>query len=185
MSPESTIYSRSVYTVWDWLGDLGGLYGTLYLMGSYIVKLTSYIAGDSLTLQLIENLYKFEAPTKRRDNRDISKWITHRRPAKLSYCTWLRCFQNRKTVGLQKVAEDQITKELDIVTFLKHQMIDKIERRLIFSRMDRYLMRHQYNPFVLEKQSKLKSGQTESYDSSECPIELTPNVSTGYNRLLL
>ena len=39
MSLDSTAYERSVYTVWDWMGDVGGLYGTLAIIGHYIVTL--------------------------------------------------------------------------------------------------------------------------------------------------
>ncbi len=46
-------------------------------------------------------------------------------------------------------ATDRLSKELDIVNFLKHQMIDKIQRKTLFTQADRYLMKHQAPPFVL------------------------------------
>ena len=61
MNLDSTEFERSVYTVWDWMGDVGGLFGTLTILGAQIVSITSYISGNSLVRELIENLYFVEA----------------------------------------------------------------------------------------------------------------------------
>ena len=68
MSLDTIEYKRSVYTVWDWLGDIGGLYGTLLILGSYLVTFFKFIAGDGVILRLIEGLFLFEANKKYRDS---------------------------------------------------------------------------------------------------------------------
>ena len=63
------------------------------------------------------------------------------------------------------MAEERISREIDIVTLLRHQMIDDIARRLLFTRMERYLIRNQAKPFVLEmKYSSKKCSDSDSSD---------------------
>ena len=57
MSLDSTSFERSVYTLWDWMGDVGGLYGSLTIIGHYIVALMSYITGHGIIKEIIESLY--------------------------------------------------------------------------------------------------------------------------------
>ena len=76
MSTDTVSHERSVYTVWDWMGDVGGLFGTLSIIGAQIVSLTSYISGNSLMRELIERLYFVEASTRRYEmSADIGTWL--------------------------------------------------------------------------------------------------------------
>ena len=83
LSLDSTEYERSVYTVWDWMGDVGGLFGTLSIIGAQIVSLTSYISGNSLMRELIERLYFVEASTRSYEmSVDIGTWLKQRKRVK-------------------------------------------------------------------------------------------------------
>ena len=131
MNFKSTEFERSVYTVWDWMGDVGGLFGTLSILGAKIVTIVSYISGNSLTRELIENLYFVEAPRRWMEMSDIGTWLKRRKPAKFETFNVFRCHRddnyNRQSYELEK--------ELDIVNFLRKQMIGKVTQRLVFTRL--------------------------------------------------
>ena len=57
MHSDTVVYERSVYTMWDWLGDIGGLFGTLHILGGYIISIISYLTGSSAARSLIGNLF--------------------------------------------------------------------------------------------------------------------------------
>ena len=117
---------RSVYTIWDWMGDIGGLYGSLFLIGDQALALITYLFGDSLSLKLISTIFKEEASKRHRSSRSLLNWLQKRKPASFSRCAWLPCVTDRKHRHLQFYAEDRISRELDIVEFLRHQLTDNI-----------------------------------------------------------
>ena len=84
MSLDSISYERSVYTLWDWMGDVGGLYGTLTIIGHYAVALVSYITGHGIVKEIIESLYRREAPKSVADLGDIGSLIKSRRSLKFN-----------------------------------------------------------------------------------------------------
>ena len=122
MSLDSTAYERSVYTVWDWMGDVGGLYGTLAIIGHYIVTLMSYVTGHGIVKEIIESLYRREAQRSSIDVNDIGTWMRNRRPLKFNSFSLLRCSKADQHSRLR----NKVEKELDVVRFLRKQMIDKI-----------------------------------------------------------
>ena len=71
MNLDTVAYFRSVYNIWNWLGDIGGLFGSLYFFGDLLNSLISLATGNGLTVYLIKHLYKFEAPKKWRDRGSI------------------------------------------------------------------------------------------------------------------
>ena len=75
--------------------------------------------------------------------------IARRIPARFHLCRCLCSWKDSIGDRLFTVAEDRISREIDIVSFIRQQMIDDIVRRLLFTRMERYLIRNQANPFVL------------------------------------
>ena len=96
MSLNTIEYSRSVYTVWDLLGDVGGLYGTLFILGNYIVFFFKFIAGDGVILRLIEGLFLFEANKKYKRDKDNGNWLKYRKQANVSSWSFLRCRRDLK-----------------------------------------------------------------------------------------
>ena len=149
MSPDTTLHSRSIYTVWDFLGDVGGLFDMIRLLTQPIVTLSSALLGTGLHRFLISALFKIERRQKPEEH-----FITHirkRKPFHIQLCSWL-CSQRNKRY--QSKAEDIIANELDIVNFLKHQMINTIQLRLQFTKFERFLLRNQSVPFVPKTLSK-------------------------------
>ena len=53
-------YSRSVFTFWDFLGDVGGLYDMLILIGGQLVALIQFAVGSGLNRFLIRHLFTVE-----------------------------------------------------------------------------------------------------------------------------
>ena len=75
MSLDSIDYERSVYTLWDWMGDVGGLFGSLTIIGHCIVSMTQYITGHGIVQEIIESIYRLEAPRSQVNVNDISAWL--------------------------------------------------------------------------------------------------------------
>ena len=57
-------YSRTVYSFWDMLGYIGGIYGLLYSFGNFVF---SFFMQKVLHFSLLSNLYHIETQTKTSD----------------------------------------------------------------------------------------------------------------------
>ena len=51
-------YKRSIYSVLDFLGDVGGLFSILITIGEIIVTIPTYLFGAQIEYYLIEHLFK-------------------------------------------------------------------------------------------------------------------------------
>ena len=109
----------------------------LRLIAEPIIVLTNAIFGSGRKRYLISALFKKEKRHKL--NEPVLSHIKHRKATKLKLCNWL-C--DRRNKRLHKQAENRVAKELDIINFLKHQLIDSITRRLLFSKLERHLIQH-------------------------------------------
>ena len=123
MSLDTTAFERSVYTVWDWMGDVGGLYGSLAIIGHYTVALMAYITGNGIIKEIIESLYRREATRGLIDLNDIGSWMKSRRPFKFKSFSCLRCSRDARYSHLSVDVE----KQFDVVRFLRKQIIGKIQ----------------------------------------------------------
>ena len=77
------------------------------------------------------------------------------------------------------MAEERIAKHLDVVHIIRNQMINEVTRRLLFTKLERYLMRQQQRPFTLSSK-KVKSSDTSDFD----PLDYV-NETTDYQVTLL
>ena len=118
-----------MYTLWDWMGDVGGLYGSLYIIGHLVVVLIQVITGQGIIQEIIESLYQLEAPRSQMNVHEIKTWLKRRQPLRFSSWSFLKCRRDERHARLNKKVE----KELDIVRFLKKQMSSQIAFRLIFT----------------------------------------------------
>ena len=50
--------SRAIYTIWDMLGDIGGLFDMLCLLASPLIQFISLIVGSGVDNHLIQLLFK-------------------------------------------------------------------------------------------------------------------------------
>ena len=170
MDHDTIEYERSVYTVWDWMGDVGGLFGTLSILGYYIVSIASQITGNSLVREMIENLFLIEASKRWTEDADIGTWLRRRKPVKFVRYNLLKCSRDKTHHQLK----DKVEKELDIIEYLKKQMINEVSQRLLFTRLQRHLFRHQASAFVLPKKSEKRASHLTCDDktsSSWEPVE--------------
>ena len=51
------IYERTAETLFDFLGDLGGLQSALYLIAQAFMFIVSFVVPDSLTTDLVSKLF--------------------------------------------------------------------------------------------------------------------------------
>ena len=101
MSEDILLQERSIYTLWDLCGDVGGLFGTLTIAGSQVIWLVSLIFGRRLNLFIFANLFKFEKKNQYGPERltleEALRIEKKRKPAEFKYSGWLlSCFGSRK-----------------------------------------------------------------------------------------
>ena len=53
MDSDIVLHSRSIYSVWDFFGDIGGLFDMLKLLAEPVLALTTAILGSGLERHLI------------------------------------------------------------------------------------------------------------------------------------
>ena len=87
-------YSRAIYTIWDLLGDIGGLLDMLEVLGAPLVSLLSFIAGSGLENYLIELLFKVQK--KQADKTQILGFIKNRKPFRAKFCNFLLHKRNKR-----------------------------------------------------------------------------------------
>ena len=59
-----SMYSREIYTLWDFASDVGGLQAGLYFTGSFIMFLFNTYAGSALERYLVGNIFKVNEKKK-------------------------------------------------------------------------------------------------------------------------
>ena len=57
MSSDTVHHSRTIYSFWDFLGDVGGLFDMLKLIGSIIVAFLSIVSGSGMNRYIISSLF--------------------------------------------------------------------------------------------------------------------------------
>ena len=88
MHPDIIQQERSVYSVWDMFGDVGGLFDMLSYIGQGLVGLISLVSGSPLNRFIFARLFMLEGKASKY-SRDILKAMKKRRPASFGTCEWL------------------------------------------------------------------------------------------------
>ena len=101
MSSDIIYEERSIYTFWDLLGDVGGLFGSLTFLSSIYISLVEYVIGNRLNQFLIAQLFTIERKqAKQASNDELSetlKSIRKRKPAVFALSSLiLSCFDRKK-----------------------------------------------------------------------------------------
>ena len=98
MSLDTVVHSRTIYNVFDWLGDIGGLMGILVSIGGFIMSLHTFSFGSKLDKLLIRNLFKHDIPNIDDDadsksvppDEKMIEGLARRKPVEINYgWTWL------------------------------------------------------------------------------------------------
>ena len=63
LSPDRIMYKRSIYSILDWIGDIGGLFDGLQFIGSIIMGCYYLFRANSLNAFLFRSVYKQESKT--------------------------------------------------------------------------------------------------------------------------
>ena len=58
---------RSIYTIWDVLGDIGGLIDMLYILGKPLMVLTNLILGSGMSRHILKSLFVVQNKTNEAD----------------------------------------------------------------------------------------------------------------------
>ena len=150
-----------MYSFWDLSGDIGGLVEILKTFGGLLISFLTIFNGSNLDKYLISQLFFLESKSETKAKRKHAKFesplcLLKRKPQKFSMYS----------KGLSR-----IDKELDLVEFIRHQLIDKISMNLLFTRSESYLMKHQYKPFVLSSNDQVESDNSDDVDHHEMRAE--------------
>ena len=119
MSLDTQEHGRSIYSILDFLGDVGGLNSILLSIGQIFITAFSFIFGSALEKMLKTSV--FENKNKKRpdeENKDQTlgakiKEQTNFMSRLLKFCF---CTKRRKSLAL---AMKKIQKELDVVTYIR------------------------------------------------------------------
>ena len=130
MSLDIVNHHRSIYSILDFLGEIGGLFGILIYIGSIVASLPAFFFGDNANKYLVKSIFKQDksrfpitkhdhtsesASKDDRKNSGDSKEIGIRTKPTLN----LLCRRNLQERKATKLAANRIYKELDIVTFIR------------------------------------------------------------------
>ena len=59
--------------------------------------------------------------------------VNKRKPTKFNACRWFMCLGDHKAKKLFNEATEVIAREIDVVEFIKHQLLDSLHRSLVFT----------------------------------------------------
>ena len=104
---EMSQYGRTVYTFYDLLSDVGGLYGTLQIICQVIVAVISTIFGSGLRGFIIGNLFKLDEEKTGSSETD-EKQISPRKPAMFDIFSYSICACKSAEKRLIEAAGDKI-----------------------------------------------------------------------------
>ena len=93
ISVDKVIHSRAIYSVWDFLGDVGGLFDMLKIIAEPIVALSTAMLGSGLDRYLVQALFRKES--RRRPSESVFTHIKRRKHTKVKWCNWLYDRRNR------------------------------------------------------------------------------------------
>ena len=138
---------RSVYTLFDLLGDVGGLFDALKGIMSTVVAFYFFIFGNPMHEYLLKAL--FINDNKQRNSRKERllpipqriQQLTRRTSFELSKVCCTRC-RSQKEKKLISKGMLRIQRELEVKRFLKQSFETKIALKALFTKTERFLIRH-------------------------------------------
>ena len=160
------------------LGDVGGLFGTLTIGGSIICAPYFLITGNQLDQFISENIFFIEKkknPYVAENTFDqVNCLVKGRKSAVFKYSGCLaRCLRKRKHEVLRELANDRVSKKLDLINFIRSHLITDVMRKILFTKDERFLLRRQADPFVLTTAHK-KNSSSSDIDQSELKLNDSP-----------
>ena len=120
VTSNNVVNKRAIYTFLDWLGDVGGLLGSLQLIGSAFMYFNNYIRGNKLEFYLLNRLYKKE--TEKAKDGETTQETVNRLEKRTPYSlpnVFCHCKRNRKELRLLEKGVDRAMDEFEIDSFIK------------------------------------------------------------------
>ena len=144
LSPDSKKFTRSIYTVLDWLGDVGGLFDALKALGSTFIFIHAYIRGREFEIYLLNRLYKMEKESSMVKDVAIKSDDHLTRIKSLAPFTlrnaYFHCLRSKKEKRTISKGINRALRELDVENFIRMQMQVKIALKTLFTKSDRILL---------------------------------------------
>ena len=74
MNLDSKLFERDIYDYMDWLGDIGGIYSALFIIGAFFVSLLQY---EPVYQLLIQNLFMIPSSPEEQQKLSLKKTHNH------------------------------------------------------------------------------------------------------------
>ena len=100
-----SMYTREIYTLWDFASDVGGLQAGLYFACSFFMFLFNTYAGSALERYLVSNLFKVKEKKKDENKEYINNRLAWRKPAIFTACNCFARWKDSITPRVYVVAE--------------------------------------------------------------------------------
>ena len=136
---------RTIYGVFDFLGDVGGLLDLLQLFAGMLVQFFAWLFGSNLNFFLIENLFKRDQKRKpelsfNRESDPVLEQVRQRSQARITRCNIF--LRDHKSALMSRKGTKSIEKELDIVRFIRRQKMYEVALKTLFTRLDLFLIKN-------------------------------------------
>ena len=125
-------------------------------IGGFLKTCLVLIFGSGLDNYLVSRLFYVEKSNKKGFKR---KQVILRQS--------IFCKRNKEKHQMLELGVSRIERELDLVHLIRQLFLQKVSRRLNFSHNQRYLMRHQYRPFVLASGQQISCSSSEKFDHEQ------------------
>ena len=167
MDQQRKIYERTVYTLFDFLGELGGLQGAMLQIAQVLVFLYGLLMPDTLTMDLMRRLFIIEEEPGRipRTTEERINSLEQRVPYKPAFYRLLcPCLsRNRREKKKFDDGVDVIEDSLDVVNFIRLSIMMKAALSVLFDGNQRLLLRHT-KKFVLPAKKQISDKHSTTND---------------------
>ena len=145
----------------------------LVLLGSSLVSLIQVITGSGLNRFIVKHVFTVERQkSSLSQGSKIEDELNSRQPASFKLFHCLQSRRHERRLRLFEKAIERVDSQFDLINFIQQQMSRLIERRLIFTKVERFLIMKQRDPFVLTN----RKDQSLSDDSKTNYKELSEYV---------
>ena len=105
MSSDVIYEERSIYTFWDLLGDVGGLFGSLTFLAGIYISIIDVLLGSKMNQFIIAKIFTIERKHAKipsgNEPTEILRSIRKRKAAEFSMSGWLLACCDSKKKRLQ------------------------------------------------------------------------------------
>ena len=164
MSMDQNLHQRTVYSLLDLLGDVGGLIDCLNIIGTFVVWI---FTGNRLTEFMVTRLFLIDKRSRKEndqdngDNKATLESIKKRKKLKESSFPSPFCFWQKKR-KLIEMANMRIEKELDVLNYFRKLKKLELLLSIIFTKQERFLLNKQ-RCFTVSK-CQLEKNESSSID---------------------